>query len=462
MYPVITLVILIIAMVYAVVLHDGSPQIPLIIGCTAAGLMASFIGYRWNQIVGFMIKGISQSIEALLILLLIGILVGVWIASGTVPAMVYYGLGILSAKFFLAAAILICGIVSFAIGAWGTLGTVGIALMGIGIALGLPAPLVAGCIISGSYFGDAVSPLSDATNLCAAVVGRDVFKVVKIRVVPVMLAFGAAVIVYLIVGLVISSEGGDVAGAVEPLRQSLSEVYDISPWCLLPMAIIIVCILAKIPAIPSMLVGILTGVVIAMGFQGTPLADLVLIGVDGYVSDTGVEMVDTLLTAGGLSSMMNTISIIFIAMAFGGIMQRSGQMQALVAPLVNHINSFGVMNTFTVACCVLMNVVLPDQYLGMSVPGQMLQEEYDKRGYEREMLSAGMVGGAVSSALIPWNTCGIYCLTVLGISAMEYATCAYFNLICIVMIILWGFVASRRIIRASKTQDAGSAQEQEA
>lgn len=444
-------------MIYAVVLHNGAPQIPLIIGCTAAGLMAVFIGYKWDQIVGFMIKGISQSIEALLILLLIGILVGVWIASGTVPAMVYYGLGILSAKFFLAAAILICGIVSFAIGAWGTLGTVGIALMGIGLALGLPAPLVAGCIISGSYFGDAVSPLSDATNLCAAVVGRDVFKVVKIRIVPVIIAFCLAVIAYLIVGMVVSSEGGDVANAVEPLRQSLADVYAISPWCLLPMAIIIACILAKIPAIPSMLVGILAGVIIAMVAQGTPLADLVLIGVSGYVSETGIETVDTLLTAGGLSSMMNTISIIFIAMAFGGIMQRSGQMQALVAPMVNRIKRFGTMNTFTVFCCVLMNIVLPDQYLGMSVPGQMLQQEYDERGYAREMLSTGMVGGAVSSALVPWNTCGIYCLTVLGISAMEYATCAYFNLICIVVVILWGFIASRRIVQKAKESEFGEA-----
>lgn len=446
-YPVISLVILIVAMVYTVVFHDGGPQIPLVVGCVAAGAVAMIIGYRWNQIIEFMIKGVSQSIEALLILLLIGILVGVWIASGTVPSMVYYGLGILSAKFFLPAAVLICGIVSFAIGAWGTLGTVGIALMGIGVALGLPAPMVAGCIISGSYFGDAVSPLSDATNLCAAVVGRDVFAVVKIRIVPVLLSFGLAVVLYLVVGMVLSSEGGDVSASVEPLRQDLASVYNITPWCLIPMAVIIICILAKVPAIPSMIAGIITGIIVAMLAQGAALADLLMIGVDGNVSETDVELLDTLLTAGGTASMMNTISIIFIAMAFGGIMQRSGQMQALVAPIVNRIKAFSVMNGFTVICCVLMNIVLPDQYLGMSVPGQMLQEEYDKRGYSRVMLSTGMVGGAVSSALIPWNTCGIYCLTVLGISALQYATCAYFNLVCIAMIIIWGFFAARKLAR---------------
>ena len=461
MYPVITLVILIVAMVYSVVLNEGSPQVPLIIGCVAAGVMAMIIGYKWNQILDFMIRGIAQSIEALLILLLIGILVGVWIASGTVPSMVYYGLGILSAQFFLPAATLICGIVSFAIGAWGTLGTGGIALMGIGLALGLPAPIVAGCIISGSYFGDAVSPLSDATNLCAAVVGRDVFKVVKIRVIPILLSFGLAIVLYLIAGMTIASEGGDVANAVEPLRHSLSTVYNISPWCLLPMVIIIGCILAKIPAIPSMVAGIFAGVICALAAQDAELGSLVIIGVEGNVSDTGVETLDVLLTAGGTSSMMNTISIIFIAMAFGGIMQRSGQMQALVAPIVRRVRAFGTMNTFTVCCCVLMNIVLPDQYLGMSVPGQMLQQEYDDRGYSRTMLSTGMAGGAVSSALIPWNTCGIYCLTVLGVSALEYATCAYFNLVSIAMIVIWGFIVSRKITRKAKASET-QAQLQEA
>ena len=433
------------AMIYVVVLNGGSPQVSLIIGCAVSAVVAVFLGYSWDDILEYITDGISQSLEAILILLLIGSLVGSWIASGTVPAMVYYGLSLLNARYFLAASALICGIVSFAIGAWGTVGTVGIALMGIGTALNVPPALVAGSIISGSYFGDSMSPLSDATNLTAAVVGTDVFSVVKKRIIPVMSAFAAALVVYLIIGQkYAASSGSQVADAVEPLRQNLGSTFNISILAVIPMIVVVGCILLKIPAIPSMLIGVLSGVITAVFLQHAQLGDLVAVCTDGYVSDTGIELMDTLLTAGGMSSMMNTISIIIIAMAFGGIMQKTGQMRALVNPIVSLIKHFSGMNVLTVISCVLMNILLPDQYLGISVPGQMLEEEYDERGYSRVALASGLVGGAVSSPLIPWNTCGLYCLALLGISSMQYAKFAFFNLLTALFIIIYGLLCPKK------------------
>jgi len=440
----ITVVILAAAMFYCVVLHGSSPQIPLMIGCTAAALMAAFLGYSWEELLGFMIDGITQSLEAILILLLIGCLVGVWIASGTVPAMICYGLSVLNAKYFLMASALICGLVSFAIGAWGTVGTVGIALMGIGSALNIPLPLVAGSVVSGAYFGDVVSPLSDATNLSAAVVGCDVFSMIRARLIPTLTSFVLACGIYFFAGLRFGGgESGQVASAVAPLQQSLRELYSVSPLCLLPMAVVIVCILRKVPAIPAMLLGVVSGGLTAVLGQNVRPADLIAVCSEGNVCNSGTELIDTLLTAGGISSMLNTISIIVIAMAFGGLMQRTGQMRALAAPLLRHVRGFAGMNAVSAVSCVLMNIVLPDQYLGISVPGQMLQEEYDRRHFSRPSLGVGLAGGAVSSPLVPWNTCGLYCCAILGVGAGDYLKHAYFNFIMLAVLLIWGFFGGK-------------------
>lgn len=432
-------------MIYCVVVCGSSPQIPLIIGCAVASVVAALIGYTWDEILSFMVDGIAQSLEAIIILLLVGCMVGVWIASGTVPSMIYYGLSILNARYFLVASTLICGFVSFAIGAWGTIGTVGLALVGIGAALGLPLPLVAGSVVSGSYFGDAVSPLSDATNFSSAVVGCDVFSTLKARLLPVSVSFVLSCVIYLIVGLSFGGgNAGQVAGTVEPLMAGLQKMFLISPLCLLPMVIVIVCIILKVPAIPTMLLGVISGVLFAVIGQQCNPGDLIAVCSEGFTCESGIELIDTLLTAGGISAMMNTISIVIIAMAFGGLMQRTGQMRALVAPLVSRLHSFFALNATSVLSCVLMNILLPDQYLGISVPGQMMQEEYESRGFSRPMLGMGLAGGAVSSPLVPWNTCGLYCLSILGVGAAEYLPFAFFNLLTIAVLIVYGLVCMKK------------------
>ena len=436
---------------------DSEPQVPLVFGTLVAGIVAVWIGYSWEEILEGMIKGVVPSLEAILILLLIGMLVGVWIASGTVPAMIYIGLQLISARFFLVTTALICGIVAFAIGSWGTLGTVGLAFMGIGLALGVPAPAIAGCIITGAYCGEIISPLSDATNLTAAVVGESVFDVMKKTLVIALVAFCAAEVGYVVFGLSFDTQGAsEITSNIDPILDGLSASFEITPICLIPMLVMIVCIVAKLPAIPSMLLGIISGMLVAWGVQGTGPSLVISCCFSGFESITGNELVDTLLTAGGMMSMTNAVTIVFIAMAFGGLMQHTGQMQALIGPVAGRIKGEGGMTALTVCSCIGMNIVLPDQFLGISVPGQMFAAEYDKRGMSRTGLGRTLLaGGAVTSPLVPWNTCGIYCASLLGVGALSYGPYAFFSLALPVLMIIYGFVHAVLTKRSARNAQQG-------
>lgn len=450
-HALITVVFMVLIMFVSIVLFDASPHIPLVLGCMAAGLVAVWLGYSWDDILEGMIEGINNSLEAILILLLIGTLVGSWITAGTVPTMICYGLRLVSARSFLPAAMLICLLVAVAIGSWGTVGTIGLAFMGIGTALKIPAPLVAGAVISGAYMGEVISPLSDATNLAAAVVGDQVFSIVK-RILPAAITAGAAsVLIYSLKGLDYGASSGEaVQQSIKPLLLSIRGQFRITPLALLPMVLIIICILAKMPAIPAMLLGTLAGMIQAAILQQADMGSILEYAYSGYVSTSGNEMIDTLLTAGGMEGMLESISIILIAMAFGGIMRKTRQMEALVKPLISKIRSCGGLNALTVISCIFMNIILPDQYLGISMPGQMYAETYEKRGISKVELAAPLLGGgAVTSPLIPWNTCGIYCMTILGVSPTAYAPYAFFGMILPVITILFGLFKKEMINQRS-------------
>lgn len=450
-HSIVTIVPMIVIMFVSIVKFGSSPQIPLVFGCMIAGVVAIWIGYTWEDILKGMIDGITNSLEAILILMLIGVLVGSWIASGTVPTLIYYGLKIVSPRIFLPATMFICLLVACAIGSWGTVGTIGIAFMGIGVALQIPAPLVAGAIVSGSYMGEIVSPLSDATNLTAAVVNVDLFKIAK-RIFPVAVV-GAliALAMYSVIGIQYGAGSAkEVEENISPLLSSLSLQFHISPFTLIPLVVMSVCIYLKVPAVPSMLVGSVAGMIEAVFFQGISVGSMISFAYSGYISDSGNEMIDNLLTAGGMEGMLESISIIIVAMAFGGIMRETKQMEAIVNPIISRVRTYGGMSLVTVITCVFMNLILPDQYLGISMPGQMYDDEYDKRGYERVSLGAILLGGgAVTSPLIPWNTCGIYCMTILGVAPLAYAPYAFFGFIVPVLIVLIGFgITIKRKVKA--------------
>lgn len=431
-----------IALIFTCVVgFDAEPQVPLVFGTLAAGLVAAWIGYSWDEMLEGMVQGIVPSLEAILILLLIGMLVGVWIVSGTVPSMIFYGLQLISARYFLATTALICMLVAFAIGSWGTLGTVGLAFMGIGLALGIPAPAVAGCIVSGAYCGEIISPLSDATNFAAGVSGNGVFELMKKAMPLALSAFAAAEVGYLIMGHFFHGEGtAAIASNIGPILDGLQSAFVISPICLIPMAVMVACIVIKLPAIPSMLLGIICGMLVAWGVQDANLPLVIDCAFEGFSSSMGNELLDSLLSAGGMMSMTGSVTIVMIAMAFGGLMTSTGQMDALVGPFVSRIKTEGGMTALVVASCIGMNIVLPDQFLGISVPGQMFGEEYERRGISRRDLGRTLLaGGAVTSPLIPWNTCGIYCASILGIGATRYLPFVLFSLITPVFMVIVGF-----------------------
>ena len=445
-HALITIVLMVVFMFVCLVVLRSNVLVPLIFGCMAAGCVSVYLGYTWEEILDGMVDGITPSLEAILILLLIGMLAGTWITCGTVPSILYYGLRLVTPTVFLPSCMLVCLITAFIIGSWGTVGTMGIAFMGMGLTLGLPAPAVAGAIVSGAYMGEVISPLSDATNLTGAVVGENVFSVVR-RVLPAAVTAGLlALILYALIGLRLSA-GTDkqaVAESLAMLSRSLKSQFHISPLALLPLLIMVLCILIRLPAIPSMLLGSIAGMIQAVFLQHTPAADVMKYAAYGYISSTGNDMVDSLLSAGGIQSMLTTISIILIAMAFGGIMKRSGQMKALVHPLQSWLRSDGILGAAAVFTCIFMNMILPDQYLGISLPGQMYAQAYRDRGLSKASLGAAVLGGgAVTSPLIPWNSCGFYCMSILAVSPAVYGRFALYGLLLPVITILFGFLPKK-------------------
>ncbi|MDD6136265.1 MAG: Na+/H+ antiporter NhaC [Lachnospiraceae bacterium] len=424
--------ILVFAMVIGIMKYKVDVHIPMFIGVIAAACMALYLGYDWETIETAMKDGIYNALQAIIILSIVGILVGVWILGGIVPAMIYYGLKILSPSIFLVAAMLICSVTSLATGtSWGTMGTMGLALMGIAVGLDIPAPMAAGAIISGAYFGDKMTPLSDTTNLAPAMAGTDVFTHVKFMVLPTAIAYGISLVLYGVLGFIHSSSGSADMSAVREMSDGLAEHFNISPLLLLPPIIVIVAVAMKIPAIPGITLGIISGLIIGMLTQGDASFGAMLdCGMNGYSCETGIESLDSLLSSGGLMSMMSSISLTIIAMMFGGIMERTKQLEVLVSKIVRIAKKPASLVVTTEATCVMCNALMPEQYISIVVPGRMYAQTYREKGLHPKTLSNALESaGTVSSALIPWNTCGVYILGVLGVSTFQYLPFAFFNLI---------------------------------
>ena len=417
-------------MFVCLVLLKTEPQIPLLIGCGIAAVIALLYHYQWQDICDGMVHGISQSLEAILILLLIGVLIGVWIAAGVVPAMVYYGLKLISPRLFLASAMLVCAIISMALGSWGTAGTVGLAFMGIAQTMGVPLPLAAGAIISGSYVGDKLSPVADSTNLASAAAEVNIFDNIRNIFKVAMPMFVLCLCIYTLLGWHYGDNmTADSLANIQRVSDTLSQAFHLNVFTFFPLLVLLGCILVKIPAIPSIFIAIVTGGVYGICAQHITVTELFTCAYAGYAGSTGFAMVDDLLTAGGLASMLYSVSIVILAMAFGGVMERTGQMEVLVSPVVSRVHGFAGLMTATVLTCVGVNIVLPDQYIAIALPGRMYAAAYDRQGMSRKDLSLGIgVGGALTSALVPWNTCGIFMSGVLGVDTLRYLPFAFYNI----------------------------------
>ncbi len=455
--PIVILVVLLGSNVYLFedAATGGSNQIALILAATIASLIAFRLGMKWKEMLEGMVDAISSAMGAILILFLIGSLAGTWLISGIVPTMIYYGLLILNPTIFLVAACVISAIVSLATGSsWTTIATVGIALLGIGSALGISEPIIAGSIISGAYFGDKMSPLSDTTNLAPAMAGTDLFTHIRYMSLTTGPSIAITLVIFLVMGFFQDTEG-NAEGARE-MMAAIDGAFNVSLWLFMVPVIVVVLIVKKVPALPALLAGTLLGGVFAVIFQ-PHLMDQIS-GTSGnfvkssYIAimkaiytqtsvETGSAMVNDLLTAKGMEGMLNTIWLIICAMVFGGIMEKSGMLKCMAAYVIQFAHSTGSLVATTAGTCVFFNITASDQYLAIVVPGRMFADTFRERGLMPENLSRTLEdSGTVTSVLIPWNTCGAAQSSVLGVATMAYAPYCFFNIISPLMTITFAYL----------------------
>jgi NhaC family Na+:H+ antiporter len=468
--PILVLVGLLIVnvlMVYGDNALGGANQLALLFSAAVAVIIATINGYSWKETLRGVTSSITSALPALIILLLIGALAGTWMLSGVVPAMIYYGLDILNPTIFLFASCLICAIVSIATGSsWTTVATVGIALVGIGDVLGFEKGIIAGAIISGAYFGDKMSPLSDTTNLAPAMAGTDLITHIKYMALTTIPSIVITLIIFLVIGFFYDANGE--LGQIDALQTAIQSKFNISPFLFLVPIAVIGLIVKKVPAIPALFIGSLLGGVFAIIFQPDLLVELsgetnffkasYKSVIDAMSTDIAIvtenEIVNELLSSSGMSGMLNTIWLIICAMIFGGIMENSGMLKRITQSIIGFAKTTGSLIATTTVSCITFNITASDQYLAIVVPGRMFAEEYKERGLHPKVLSRTLEdSGTVTSALIPWNTCGAYHSGVLGIATGEYFMYCFFNLISPLMTLLFGFLGIKIAKLAKKKSE---------
>ncbi|UII33003.1 Na+/H+ antiporter NhaC [Fulvivirga ulvae] len=444
----------------------GPNQMALIFAAALAGVLSLKLNYSWDEILDGIVSSISSAMGAILILLMIGSLAGTWLISGVVPAMIYYGLEILNPTIFLFAACIVSAVVSLATGSsWSTSATIGIALMGIGQALGIHQGVIAGAVISGAYFGDKMSPLSDTTNLAPAMAGTDLFTHIRYMA----LTTGPSIIITLIIFLIwgFNIEGNTALGTVSKVQAAISSKFEINLFLFVVPAAVIFLIIKKVPALPALLIGTLLAAIFALIFQPHIVQSITDAKEFNFVSayegvvksmfttvnvETGDKMVDTLLSSSGMEGMLPTVWLIVCAMIFGGIMERNGMLKRLAQSIIKLAHSTGSLVASTAGTCITFNLTASDQYIAIVVPGRMFRQEYEDRGLAPENLSRTLEdSGTVTSVLIPWNTCGAYQSSVLGVATIAYLPFCFFNIMSPFMTILFAY-ANIKIRKVDQTE----------
>ncbi|MFP4499975.1 MAG: Na+/H+ antiporter NhaC [Candidatus Hydrogenedentota bacterium] len=417
----------------------GPNQLALLLAAAFTAALGFFVlGANYAELEHKALHSVILAMQAMVILLVVGVLIGLWILSGIVPAMVYYGIQLIHPTVFLVVACLACSVVSLAIGSsWSTMGTVGVALVTIGRTIGIDEPIVAGAIISGAYFGDKMSPMSDTTNLAPAVAGADLFTHIRHMFYTTVPAYAITLVLFAGIGLF--QGGGDYNPAlVDEVAEAIAAHFLVGWYLLLPPLFVIALVAMRVPALPALMTGALIGAAMAPVFQphllGAPFtwrggyATLVETAHSGYVMEGGHEMLDKLFTQGGLLNMLPTILLIITAMLFGGMMEATNMLPCIARAILSLVRGTGTLVGATIASCILVNIAAPDQYIAIVVPGRMFGPAYRMRRLKPRNLSRALEdGGTVTSVLVPWNTCGAFASSVLRVPAIEYAPFAFFN-----------------------------------
>lgn len=445
----------------------GANQIVLILSAAVAIVIGVKNGMAWHTLEESIYDGIRIALGAILILLCVGMLIGSWILSGTVPAMIYYGLQLLDPSWFYGAACVMSALVALCIGSsWTTAGTVGVGLIGTAAGLGVSMEVTAGAVVSGAYFGDKLSPLSETTNLAPAVTGVDLFAHIRHLSWTTLPAFAIALLMFLWLGRGV--DGAMPADQLQPIQDLLEHQFQISVILLLPLLLVLLLAWRRLPAMASIVIGALAGALFALLFQRDnvlafanspelPVALQMFKAVwialfNGYQLESGNAVIDNLLSRGGMSSMLNTVWLIICAMTFGAVMEKTGLLARLIQGVLGMVSSTGSLVTATICTCIGTNIVAGDQYISIILPGRMFKLEFANRGLDALNLSRTIEdGGTITSPLIPWNTCGAYMAGTLGVATLAYLPYAFFNLLGPLIAIIYGY-ANIKIRRLSEAE----------
>ncbi len=436
----------------------GPNQVALLIASAAAGLVGMYRGLSWADIQESMVAGIKVGLGPILILLAVGGLIGSWMIAGTVPAMIYYGVSILNPSIFFAAAAIICALASISIGSsWTVAGTLGIGLIGIADSYGLSPAVAAGAIISGAYFGDKLSPLSDTTNLAAACTSVDLFAHIRHMLWTTVPAFCIALLFFSF----IPSGAATAPEQIAELRAAIDQEFNVSVGVLIPLAVMIGLIWRRVPAYPAIMLATLAGILTALTLQTDVVRKFALMAnpeatmpvveglwrtlFAGFEGTTTNEELNSLISKGGIASMLNTVWLIISALAFGGVLERTGILKQILDSVLKLVKSTGDLVAATVTGGFITNILAADQFLAIALPGRLFSSTYDDRGLSRENLSRTLEDSAtMTSALIPWNTCGAYMAATLGVATFDYAPYAIFNLACPLIAVAFGYLAFKQ------------------
>lgn len=454
------IVIFLFAFLVIQIIQAGSPDIhlTLVFSISFATLVLMLKGMKWEKIEEGVIHGCKIATIPMLILMFIGMLIPTWIASGTIPVLIYYGLQMISPSMFLFTAGLICSVASLATGSsWTTGATFGVAFMGISLGLGIPAPMAAGAIISGAIIGDKLSPLSDSTNLAAGVCEANLFKHIKSMLFTTIPAFILSLIIYLVLGFGYTADSIDTT-MVNVILNGISDNFNVTPGIallsMIPLAAVLVMAFKQVSALAAMVVASLIGMVLAMIVNGYNIYEMMSFMNYGFTIDTGVFEVDKLFNRGGIQAMMWTVSLGYLGLSYGGILEKTGTLEALIGKMMVLTRSARNLITTHIITAIAVNLLSASQYVAILIPGRMYLSSYDKLGIKRNVASRTCEdGGTVTSPLVPWGLCGVYFTGTLGVDTLDYLPYTYLALFCPIIAILYA-ITGKFIWRNTEEEQA--------
>ena len=423
------------------ILKTVSIQVGLLLGMVFVTLISRTLGYRFNDLMELIKQSIGESTFGLWFFIAIGAIIASWMAAGTVPAIIYYGLGFISPKVFLPAGFILCTITALSTGtSWGTVGTVGIALVGIGQGLGIPLPITAGMIISGAITGDKMSPVSDTPNLTSMSAGADLYETIKAMIQTIVPAFLITLALFVYLGIKYGSGDANLS-IINETRSVLADNFNLNPVVMLPIAILLLLNVLKFPSLPSMTIAVIAGLVVAVVFQDATIPTALESLNSGFKIETGSTYVDPILNRGGIQSMMWTFSVAFMALSLGGILSKVGYMEALIAELVNKAKTVGSLTLLVMASSITSTAAVGEAYLSFILNGELFKKQFDKVGLSRAMLARIVSeGGLMLAPLMPWTTFGAFVTATLGISGFVFAPYAFMSFLSPIISVLMTYL----------------------